>query len=112
KEMSVMKKTWWAVHDKVNFDALIQVVSFNMDSLEKISESLNVLERQKKKLALAIEEIDDEDSVKLLVGAKEAEESTGFASSGYLFMNTIIGARARVTMGNAGFSTGVGHKFR
>jgi len=55
--MSVMKKTWWAVHDKKNFDALILVVSFNIDNLEKISESLNVLERQKKKLASVIEKL-------------------------------------------------------
>jgi hypothetical protein len=112
KEVSVIKKTWWAVHDKKKFDALILMVSFNIDNLEKISESLNVLEKQKKKLALAIEEIDTEDSLKLLVEAKEANESTEFASSGHSFMNTIIGERARVTMGNAGISTGVGHKFR
>jgi len=112
KEMSVMKKTWWEVHDKKNFDALIAVVSFNIDNLEKISESLNVLERQKKKLASVIEEIDDEDSLKLLVEAKVADESTEFASSGHLLMNTIIGYRARVTMGNAGISVGAGHKFR
>lgn len=68
--MSVMKKTWWAIHDKKNFDALILVASFNIDNLEKISESLNVLERQKKKLAFVIGEIDDKDSLKLLVEAK------------------------------------------
>lgn len=112
KEMSVIKKTWWAVYDKKNFDALILVISFNIDNLEKISESLNVLERQKKKLASVIEEIDDVDSLKLLVEAKEADESTEFASSGHSFMNTIIGERARVTMGNAGVSTGFGHRFR
>jgi Prion-inhibition and propagation len=112
KEMSVMKKTWWAIHDKKNFDASILVVSFNIDDLEKISESLNVLERQKKKLAFVIGEIDDKDSLKLLVEAKEADENTESASSGHSFMNTIIGERARVTMGNAGISTSVGHKFR
>jgi hypothetical protein len=58
--MFVMKKTWWAINDKKNFDALILVVSFNIDNLGKISESLNVLERQKQ-LAFVIGEIDDED---------------------------------------------------
>ncbi|CAG8982161.1 hypothetical protein HYALB_00003596 [Hymenoscyphus albidus] len=100
----------WAVHDKKKFDTLIQVVSFNIDRLEKISENLNVLEKQKK-LASVIKEIDDEDSLKLLVEAIEENQSTGSASSGHLFINTIIGERARVTMGNAGNSTIVGYKF-
>jgi hypothetical protein len=80
--------------------------------ISKISESLNVLEKQKKKLALVIEEIDAENSLKLLVEAKGANESTKFASSGQSFMSTIIGERSRVTMGNAGISTVVSHKFR
>jgi hypothetical protein len=48
------------INDKKNFNALILVVSFNIDNLEKISETLNVLEREKK-LAFVIGEIDDED---------------------------------------------------
>jgi hypothetical protein len=52
-----MRKTWWVINDKKNFNALILVVSFNIDNLE----TLNVLERQKKKLAFVIGEIDDED---------------------------------------------------
>jgi hypothetical protein len=56
-----MKKTWWVINDKKNFNALILVVGFNIDNLEKISENLNDLERQKKKLAFVIGEIDDED---------------------------------------------------
>jgi len=56
-----MRKTWWVINDKKNFNALILVVSFNIDNLEKISETLNVLERQKKKLAFVIGKIDDED---------------------------------------------------
>jgi hypothetical protein len=55
-----MKKTWWVINDKKNFNALILVVSFNIDNLEKISETLKFLERQKK-LAFVIGEIDGED---------------------------------------------------
>jgi hypothetical protein len=56
-----MKKTWWVINDKKNFNALILVVSFNIDNLEKISETLKFLERQKKKLAFVIGENDGED---------------------------------------------------
>ncbi|RYP50921.1 hypothetical protein DL768_003646 [Monosporascus sp. mg162] len=111
KETSVVKKTWWAVHDKKKFDDLLRTISFNIDNLEKISENLNILEKQKKKLALVMDEIDDEDSLKLLVEAEEADKNTASASSGHSFMNTIIGERARVIMGNAGTS-GASHEFR
>jgi hypothetical protein len=41
-----MKKTWWVINDKKNFNALILVVSFNIDNLEKISETLKFLEAE------------------------------------------------------------------
>ncbi|CAG8980067.1 hypothetical protein HYALB_00013392 [Hymenoscyphus albidus] len=110
-DVSALEKRYSLKATPESSSTAMVIHDFNIDRFEKISENLNVLEKQKKKLASVIEEIDDEDSLKLLVEATEENQSTRSASSGHLFINTIVGERVRVTMGNAGNSTIVGYKF-
>lgn len=112
-ETSIVKRTWWAIHDKKKFDTLLVTVNVNIDNLEKLGEGLNILEKQKKKILSSIDDIDDTGSIELLQEAEQAiDELAASSSDGHLFLRTAIGQKARVTMGNVDSSDGSRHNYR
>ena len=66
KQASVATVTKWAVYAREKFQERIERLKSLIDGLEKVSESLGVLELQRRKMQIEIESLDDVDSLRLV----------------------------------------------
>ena len=66
KKASIAAVTKWAVYAKTQFQERIERLKSLIDGLEKVSESLGVLELQRRKMQVEIESLDDVDSLRLV----------------------------------------------
>ncbi len=66
KRASVATVTKWAVYAREKFQERIERLKSLIDGLEKVSESLGVLELQRRKMQIEIESLDDADSLRLV----------------------------------------------
>ena len=66
KQASVATVTKWAVYGRETFQQRIERLKSLIEGLEKVSESLGVLELQRRKMQIEIESMDDVDSLRLV----------------------------------------------
>ena len=66
KQASVATVTKWAVYGRATFQERIERLKSLIDGLEKVSESLGVLELQQRNMQIEIESMDDVDSLRLV----------------------------------------------
>ena len=66
KQASVATVTKWAVYGREDLQERIERLKSLIDGLEKVSESLGVLELQRRKMQIEIESMDDVDSLRLV----------------------------------------------
>ncbi|KAH8789967.1 prion-inhibition and propagation-domain-containing protein [Hyaloscypha sp. PMI_1271] len=82
KETSVRKKTAWAIHDRAKFDELISTLSTFLDGLEKVSDQLGVLAKQRRMFEQEITQITNTESLALLRAATESLTSLAAGAAG------------------------------
>ena len=66
KQASVATITKWALYGRATFQERIERLKSLIDGLEKVSESLGVLELQRRNMQIEIESMDDVDSLRLV----------------------------------------------
>ena len=66
KQASVAAVTKWAIYAKDKFESRIERLKSLIDGLEKVSESLGVLEQQRSRMQIEIESLSDVESLRLV----------------------------------------------
>ena len=108
KQASVASVTKWAVYAREKFQERIERLKSLIDGLEKVSESLGVLELQRRKLQIEIESLDDVDSLRLVrdASAYSQRELSDTASQRLLVLETASSMRQASLNDSQSFYTG------